>query len=259
MPVLPRKLRQRLSTVSRPVTVRPQRAWYWRALALVGLASVSVAIGLWIYDASRHLSGVESSESERERRVLKERIAELEKEAVRLRSSVDSSDSRIQVERTAQGQLAKQVKVLEEDNARLREELALYESLSPATDRAKDARLTIHRFRVEPNGVPGEYKYRMLVAQPAARDSREFQGSVQLVVTLQRESKSVIVTLPEARADGAKAAAGDPGYRLSFRRVQRVEGLFRVEPTATVKTVQVRVLENGVAQPRAVESFSLSS
>lgn len=210
-----------------------------------------------MYGNAGGFAASDSGAAQREREALRERVAELEKEAGRLRSAVDSSDSRIQIERTAQGQLAKQVKALEEDNARLKEELAFFESLLPA-ERSKEARLTIHRFRVEPNGLPGEYKYRMLVYQPTGRDSREFQGSVQLVVTLQKDSKNVIVTLPDSRTDN-RASAGDSGFRLSFRRVQRVEGLFKVEPNAIVKAVQVRVLENGSTQPRAVERFTLAS
>ena len=211
---------------------------------------MSLAVGLWLYETGRRYAGFDSGEARQERSELQQRLVAVEQEAARLRSVVDSSDSRLQIERTAQGQLAKQVKVLEEENARLKEELAFFESLVPGE--RKEDRLTIHRFKVEPNGMPGEYRYRMLVYQGTARESHEFQGSVQLVVTLQRESKNVIVTLPEGRG------ASDPNYKLSFRRVQRVEGLFKVDSSAQVKTVQVRVLENGSAQPRAIQSYSLS-
>ena len=251
MRVLPRKLRQRLSVVSRPASIRAHRAWYWPALAITAIACALLLGGFWILGYGP--GSFDSSEGRRERAELQERIAALEEEAGKLRSFVVSSDSRIQVERTAQGQLAKQVKALEDDNARLKEELAFFETLLPG-EQGKDARLTIHRFRVEPNGLPGEYKYRMLVYQGTGRDSKVFQGSLQFVVSLQRDSKSVIVTLPESRG-----TTGDSGFQLSFRRVQRVEGLFKVEPNATVKTVQVRVLENGFAQPRATENFSLAS
>ncbi|MEO7402429.1 MAG: DUF6776 family protein, partial [Burkholderiales bacterium] len=116
----------------------------------------------------------------------------------------------------------------------------------------RDERLSIYRFRVDPSGVPGEYRYRLLVTAPGGKDARDFNGRLQLVVSMQRDQKSVVVTLPQGREQVES-------YRLNFKRVQRMEGLFRVEADARVTTVQARVLEGGSEQPRATENFTLSS
>ena len=71
-----------------------------------------------------------------------------------------------------------------------------------------------------------------------------------MLVTLQEDGKDAIIALPE---EGAPQA-----YKISFKYFQRVEGTFQVKPGARVKTVQVRVFENGSAQARATQSFNLS-
>lgn len=62
----------------------------------------------------------------------------------------------------------------------------------------------------------------------------------------------VVITLPDVRT------APDPSYKLRFRRMQRVEGVFRIDPTAKVREVQVRVLETGATQANASQTFTLS-
>ena len=47
-------------------------------------------------------------------------------------------------------------------------------------------------------------------------------------------------------------------YNLNFKFYQRVDGVFRVPPEATVKRVQVRVLENGVEAPKSSQTVNLS-
>lgn len=248
MRMLSRRMRQRLSPAARTVTIRPHLAWYWRAAGAALLLTISVAGGLWLYELGRQFAGYDSSSARAERASLRERIGELEVELNKLRALTDSSDSRLQVEKTALGQLSRQVKILETENARLKEELAFFENLLPG---GREDRLSIYRFRVEESGVPGEYRYRLLVMNGGGKEPRDFQGSLQLVVNVERASGSKVLSLPEGRASGE-------GFKLNFKRVQRVEGLFRVEPQDKVKTVQVRVLENGSAQPRATESFTLS-
>lgn len=238
--LLPRRLRRRLNPSAGPLSIRPRVAWYWRAAGQVAGLAIAFAAGMWIYDRLAGNGGDGAVPRE-----LEARVAALETELERARSLVTSSESRIQIERTAQEQLARQVKGLEEENGRLKEELAFFDTLVPGGDE----RLAIHRVKVESNGVPGEYRYRMLLTAGRARDAKEFRGNLQLVVNVQRDGRAAVLTFPES--------ARDESYRLAFRRMQRVEGSFRVDPQAKVKSVQIRVLEQGATQPRATESVSM--
>lgn len=229
------------------MTVQTHVAWYWRMLGLVAVLSFSLALAAWMYDAGRRFAGFDLGAVELELSQLRERVGKLAKEAAALRASVNSSESKLQIERTAQTQLAKQVKALEEENARLKEDLAFFENLIPGERR--DNTLLINRFRVDSGALPGEFRYRLLLLQGGRRD-KPFQGNLQLLVTLQGADKDVIITLPEA------GAVQD--YKISFKYFQRVEGTFRVAPDAKVKMVRVRIFEAGSTQVRATQSFNLS-
>jgi hypothetical protein len=246
-PVSWRALRHRWGIAAPKMTVRTHVAWYWRAAAAVALLSVSLVLARWMYDAGRRFGGFDAAATTEEMAVLHERIATLEREAKELRATMSTAESRLQIETTAQAQLAKQLKNVEAENARMREDLAFFESL--AAGRAED-KVSVTRFKVESDPVPGEYRYRLLVTQ-GGKD-REFQGRLQLVVTMRQGGRDMTLVLPDERQQDSA------GYRMQFRRFYRVEGSFKVDPAATVRTVQVRVFEQGVAQPRATQNFSLT-
>jgi hypothetical protein len=246
-PNLLKQIRQRFGIAAPRMTVQTHVAWYWRMLGLVVVLSCSLALAAWIYDAGRRFAGFDRGEALQELSALRESVARLSKEAVVLRAGVNASESKLQIERTAQAQLGKQVKALEEENARLKEDLAFFENLIPSEQR--DYKLLINRFRVDPGGLPGEFRYRLLLLQGGRRD-KPFQGNLQLLVTLQDEGKDAIITLPEQGAA--------QNYKISFKYFQRIEGTFRVPPGAQVKSVQVRIFEAGSSEARATQSFNLS-
>jgi hypothetical protein len=246
-----RKLRRRFGISAKPVTVRTELAWYWRWLGLVIAAAAVVAVAGWMYDAGRRFAGFDRSEIEQELATARERLVKLEEEAKELRAVAHAGDARVQIERTAQQQLAGQVKSLEEENTRLKEDLGFFENLMPAESR--NPGLSVNRLRVDRDVVPGQYRYRLLLLQSGKRVA-EFQGTLQFIVTLQEGGIDVILTLPgDAEAD----AKTDPkAYRVSFKYFQRVEGVFQVPKDAKLKSVQARVLENGVA--KATQTYNMS-
>jgi hypothetical protein len=244
-PNLMKKFRQRFGISAPRMTVKTHVAWYWRMLGLVAVLSCSFALAAWIYDAGRRFAGFDRGEAEQELSQLRESAGRMAQEAAELRASVHASESKLQIERSAQTQLGQQVKALEDENARLKEDLAFFENLIPSENR--DNSLLINRFRAEPGALPGEYRYRLLLL--GGRRDKLFQGNLQLLVTLQQDGKDAIITLPE---EGDAQA-----YKISFKYFQRIEGTFRVAPGARVMMVQVRVFENGSAQVRATQSFKL--
>jgi len=246
-PNLLKKFRQRFGISAPRMTVQTHVAWYWRMLGLVTVLSCSLALAAWMYDAGRRFAGFDSSAVQLELSQLRARVGKLAREAAALRANVNASESKLQIERTAQTQLGKQVKALEEENARLKEDLAFFENLIPSEHR--DKALLINRFRVDPGALPGEYRYRLLLLQGGRRD-KTFQGNLQLLVTLQEGDKDVIITLPEKGAAQA--------YKISFKYFQRVEGTFRVASDAKVTMVRVRIFEAGSTEVRATQSFNLS-
>jgi hypothetical protein len=248
MPFSFRALRHRWGIAAPKLAVIPHVAWYWRALAVIGVLTLSLLLAMWMYDAGRRIGGFDATIAGGELAGLRNRVAALEDELKRLRAVNASAESRVQIEKTAQTQLVKQLKAVEAENARLREDVSFFEGL--AARGITDDKLAVPRFKVEQDAMPGEYRYRVLVTQGGPRE-REFNGRLQFVVNMQLGGKDVAVVIPEDKAEEA-------AYRLSFKRFFRAEGSFRVDPKATVRSVQVRVIEAGATQPRATQNFTLS-
>jgi len=244
-----RRLRHRYGIAAPRLAVNPHLPWYWRALRIVAVLSVSGALALWMYDAGRRFAGFDRSELEDELAMLRNRVAELEVDLPRLRAVADSSDAQLKIEQTAQRDLARQMKQLEADNARLKEDIAFFENLS-TRDQAEE-RVQVARFKVEPGVLPGELRYRVLVMQGGPRP-RGFDGRLQFIVNLQRDGKDAILVVPDESSDPGSA------FQISFTRFYRAEGVLRVDPGAKVQSVQVRLLEKGSEQPRATQSINLS-
>ena len=241
-----RSLRRRFGISAPKMTVRTHVAWYWRWLGMVLLASLSLALALWIYDAGRRFAGFDRSEIEQEVKTLRESSARLEAEAEQLRAVANASESRLKIEQSAQTQLALQVKTLEEENRRLKEDLAFFENLGPATNK-----LSINRFTVQKDVLPGEYRYRLLVLLGGAARDRQFQGSLQLVVNVQSQGRNGMIVLPD------RSQAENNNFRLNFKYFQRVEGTFRVPDQSKIRSVQVRVMEQGSNHVSAEQSVDL--
>jgi hypothetical protein len=244
------KLRQRFGIAAPKVAVRTQVPWYLRWLGAGVLLGCSVALAAWIYDAGRRFAGFDRSEVEQELSSARRDLAAVREELERLRAVANAADSKVSIERTAQLKLAQQIRGLEHENARLREELAIFESmLSSGT--AGAAPLSILRFKVEPEVLPGEYRYRLLLLASGARRGREFQGRLELVVNLTEAGRNVMITVPEPAESDASA------FRLAFKHFQRVEGTFRVSPGARVESVQARIYEAGTGPAKATRNVTL--
>ena len=243
------KLRQRFGIAAPRVAVHSHIPWYWRWVGVAVLLGISAASAAWIYDAGRQFAGFERSEVQGELRGVQAKLDDARTELERLRAVANAADSRLSIERTAQQSLAEQIRALEKDNARLKEELATFESMLSSEARTANT-VTVYRFKVEADVLPGEFRYRLLLLTPTSRQQREFQGRLELVVNLTEGDRSAIMSFPEPGDAGAGA------FKLGFKYFQRVEGTFRVSPKAKVENVQVRVYEGSATQPRATHSVT---
>src|SRR5437870_7208476 len=244
------KLRQRFGIAAPRVTIQSQIPWYWRWIGIAVLLGISAASAAWIYDAGRRFAGFDRSEVQEELRATRSALEDARAELDRLRAITNAADNRLAIERTAQQKLAQQIRALEQDNAKVREELATFESMLSSEARSGNT-LSIYRFKVEPDVLPGEYRYHLLLVTPRARREREFNGRLELVVNLTDQGQNAMMSFPEPGDAGASE------FRLAFKYFRRVEGIFRVNPKAKVENVQVRIYETGSNQPRATHTVTL--
>src|SRR3989442_11486602 len=159
------KLRQRFGIAAPRVTIQSQIPWYWRWVGIALLLGISAASAAWIYDAGRRFAGFDHGEVQEELDRTKRELYTARSELERLRAIANAADARLSIERTAQQKLGQQIRTLEQDNARVREELATFETMLSSDARSGNAP-SIYRFKVEPDVLPGEYRYRLLLVTP---------------------------------------------------------------------------------------------
>ena len=227
-----RRLRSRFGISAPRLTVRTHVPWHWRAASVIIITAASLALAGWIYDAGRSIAGFKSSAMD----TLKTRLAEQEAELKQLRSAATSSTASLQIEQAAQAQFKKHAAALEEENVRLKEELAVFENM--AQGRGGEGSLAISRLRVESAGDAG-YRYTMLVTRQQSKKDGEFRGQLQFLLNIQEAGHGAMITIP---------AAGDPEaarYQVSFRSFHRLEGQFRLPEGARLISVEARLIQDG--------------
>lgn len=236
-------------SVSGPrVAVRTQLPFALRALLAVIALSLAFAAGLASSGILRDSDGGSADRAEqgddldRLRSQLAQALADRDREA----AAAVNWESRLKVEHSAQEQVRIQVKMLEDENARLKGDLAFFESLLPMPADAKG--VVIRSFRVQADTEPDSLRYRLLVQQ-SGRPERDFVGEVTLTINLQEDGRPVVLQLP----DPAMPSAGPAP--LSFRHYQRLEGIFTVPAGTTVRSVLVRIRTGG--ETRAQQTFTM--
>jgi hypothetical protein len=249
MSQLIRSFKRRFGTATGRVTVQAHVPWYWRWLGIIAVGALVVGVGWTTYDYGMELAGFRQSEAARAIGRLRGEIRERDNNILELRSQVASVERQLQIDRATYGDLGRQVKLLSEENAALKEDLAFFQSLMASG--GKPTGLTINRFRVQSDTLPGEYRYRLLLVQSGQR-VREFQGALQFVVNLEQGDRKFVLTLPPEDQKNSRE------YQLSFKFFQRVEGTFKVAPGTVVKSLQVRVFESGSIAPKLSQTVSIS-
>lgn len=241
-----RRLRGRFGISAPRVAVRTHLPWYWRALSVVMLSGASLALAGWIYDAGRQFAGFHQGASEQEIGAMRDLVAKLEAELESARKIANSSESRLRIESTSQERLAKQISTLEEENSRLKADLATFESL--AGGQTGNSGLAISRLRILPAGG-GQYRYSLLLAQTGEKKDKEFNGMIQVVAIVQRGKETAMMQFPGSDDPAASQ------YRVSFRHFRRLEGTFKVAAEARIQRVEVRLIQDGAV--RASQSVNL--
>jgi hypothetical protein len=244
------KLRNKFGISARRVAIRTYVAWYWRGLEILAVVALVGVLVWWGYDMGQSLAGFDQSKASQELIKFKELSKKLQEEINLSKTRLTDMERQLQIGQTAQSFLATQVKTLQEENSQLKEDLTFLQKLMSA-DESKTNNLSIQRFKVERDALPGEFRYRLLLVQERQR-GQEFRGNVQFVINLLENGKKKVLTLP------SEAQTIPLAYQLNFKYYQRIEGSFQTSPQAQVKSVQVRVYETGGTQAKLLQTVNIS-
>ena len=221
--------------------MRSHAPWYLKVLAVTGVIAIALVLAQIIFDAGRGWGGLNISGMRSEAELLRQRVSTLEIELAEVQQQADAAHSSLQIERSAQVQLTSRIRSLESENSRLREDMLVFESLAGVS--GVEQGFKINRLVLEPDGEVGRYRYRMLIVRQGGKPDRDVLGTYEIVATIDQLGRGANITF---RPD-----KGSPSHRLAFRHFQRVDGVIAVPEGATLKSIEVRFVQDGQIRARA--------
>ncbi|HTN93317.1 MAG TPA: DUF6776 family protein [Gallionella sp.] len=228
--------------------MRPHIAWYLRWGMLVPFVLAAIALAWWAYDSGLELAGFHRNQAEQELSKLHEQVAKLIEANAQLSDKVTQFEREIQIEQASNQATAEQLKSMADENVHLQEDLVFFQNLTAAA--GKEGELGVHRLTLERDIIPGEFRLRMLLVQSGQR-AKIFNGYYQLVATVVENGQTSTHVFPRNEAE-------NPLFKLSFRYYRRIEQSIQLPPDAQLESVQVRIFEQGAAEPKVRQSVSLS-
>ncbi len=233
-----RLLRRRLTISAPTMAIRSHMPWPLRWAVVALMLGFSAAIGLWAFEFGKGIAGLDSD--------AKEELAQLKQEVVKLRdanekaqSIANTSGSLLTAEKAAQDKLASQVKLLENENRSLRDDLGFFEKLMPAGGAEG---IAIRGLQAEALSGGTQIKWQVLVIQPI-KNAPDFSGKMELTLGGTQAGKPWSMPMPGGVQN------------LQFKQYRRLEGVVDLPPQVVVKTLSAKVTEGSAT--RAVQSIKL--
>jgi uncharacterized protein DUF6776 len=227
-----RRLRSNFGIGSARMTIRSQLAWYWRWLLNLLMMALVAAVVWWLVQNSYRITGFNTEEVKQEIGRLSEENRVMRRDLDAARSTLTERDRQLQIEKASQGELARSVAQLQEENSTLKEDLGFLRNIMSSG--ATPEGIGVSNLKIERDGKPNEYRYRMLLTQGGQR-KQDFKGKVQIVARVSKDGTVSTVTFPDA-------TAGESAGSFEFRFYHKVEGRFAIPEGATLKGADVRVL-----------------
>ncbi|MBS3912163.1 MAG: hypothetical protein KGZ70_10115 [Hydrogenophaga sp.] len=225
-----RLLRRRLTVSAPRMAVRSTLPWPFRWLLGAVVLGFSGALALWAFEVGKDIAGLDRH-AKQELAQLRDEVQQLRADLVKAQSVANTSESLLTAERTAQEQLAQQIRQLEMDNQTLRTDLGFFERLIPGS--GSDA-LSIRGLQVE-RLSEGELKWQALMIQ-ALKNAPEFKGSLEITFSGTLEGKPWSMV----------HAAGPQSVLV--KSYLRQEGIVLVPRLAVVKAVTAKILQGGIVK-----------
>lgn len=247
-----RRLERRFSISAQRLSVRPHIPWYIRWAIAIPILLILGGVVWWAYDSGLELAGFHRGQAVKELEDLRENVAMLQDENAKLSRQAASFERQAQMEHAANQEIANQIKSLSDENVRLKENVSFFQNL-PLAQGESESDLSILRLKVERDSLPGEYFCRMILVQSVKQRGKAFQGNMQLIVNAVQGGKKVVLQFPSENTAQDAAA-----YQLNFKYYQVIDRTFKVSPDLVIESVQVRVFERGVREPKVIQSVGLS-
>ncbi|MFD2273718.1 hypothetical protein ACFS07_29005 [Undibacterium arcticum] len=117
---------RRSAIVAPRMNISGHLSWPLKVAVIVLVLGLGGALAMWTYDLGRSISGIKPGVSKEQVAALQQQVAQLTQERDQLLVAANTSESNLNIERSAQKQLAQQARTLEADNAKLKDDLAFF-------------------------------------------------------------------------------------------------------------------------------------
>jgi hypothetical protein len=231
-----RRFRRRFGITAPKVVVRTHVSWPWY---VAGGVLVAVLVLMIVGFA---LQRGDPAPMEAELESLRLQLRSLDEELLRYRSAAGTERNAVQMERSTQQRLLDRVRALELENAVLKEDMLLFERLIPAA--GEEGAIRLENFRVVSDGAQN-YRYRVLISFQPSKQTPEFRGRLEFLVTLVHRGKSQEMVIPSRRE-----RAGE--FQVEVKNLLRKEGSFELPAGARLQSVAARVLQGDTLKARRV-------
>lgn len=232
-----RLLRRRLTISAPRMAVRSALPWPFRWILLALVFGFCAAIGMWAFEFGREIAGLEKGHSE-ELIQTRAKVVSLQADldaAIEQRNQAQSIANTagvlVATEKATTGLMAAQLKLLETDNQRLRDDLGFFEKLIPVS--ANDG-LAIRGLQVESKDA-GKIRWQVLVIQ-SRKNAPEFSGRIEITANGTLNGKAWTGSVPQA------------GVQIKMAQYGRFEGEFAVPNQVIVKGITAKVMEGAVVR-----------
>jgi len=243
-----RLLRRRLTISAPRMMVRSAFPWPIRWALAAAMIGFCAAIGVWAFDFGREIAGIEGG-TQAELLRLRTQLVALNTELQSARQQRDEAQSvantantLITTEKASSEKMLSQVKSLEDENRRLKDDLGFFEKLAPS---AGADGVTIRALQAEPQ-PDGKIRWQVLLIQ-ARKNPNEFTGNLEVVFSGLLNGKPW--------ANPISVADGSGNVPVKMAQYARLEGLYEVPAQVVVKSITIKLFEGG--KLRATQSARL--
>jgi hypothetical protein len=196
------------------VVVKTHQPWKTRLLMVLGLLAL-VFGGLGVFEYGRYSAGFDTYEAKKDRQALEDKNEQLHDAIASLREEKAFLERAAQIDKQAYKEQKDRLRGLQAEILELKEELAFYRGIVSPRDASRGLRL--QSFKVESNGTPRGFRYKVVLTQVLKND-RTASGTVNLEVEGMHKNDPKTYQLRDLTENSIKELE----YR--FRYFQNIEG-----------------------------------
>ena len=237
-----RLLRRRLTISAPRMAVRSAMPWPLRWAVAAIMLGFCAAIALWAFEFGRDIAGLENGgqadmqQLRAQVEALKTELDKAHEQRDQAQSIANTAGTLVAAEKASSERVSAQVKHLEAENRRLRDDLGFFEKLIPAD--STDA-VAIRGLQAE-SVDNGKIRWQVLVIQ-SKKNAPELVGKLEIMLT--------------GLSNGKPWAGSVSTMPLKITQYGRLEGSLDVPAQVTVKGLTAKVVDGSTV--RAGQSIKL--